>query len=166
MKVEFIPECYGDTELIKCLGISRKMINHQKGNGNLANAMRKNKADKVIGITDEDKFKTLPKYFDDFEKEKNEHHLILKKHKAIDNQFLIIICKDLENWLLYSAKIAEISPKQFHLPEDIKSFKGIVKDKIISNNQSFIQFLKAIKKAEAKPLLTLESWIREFMFIM
>lgn len=163
MKVEFIPECYGDTELIRCLGISRKMINHQKGNGNLANAMRKNKADKVIGITDEDKFKTLPKYFDDFVEEKSKHHLTLKKHKIFDNQFLIIISKDLENWLLYSAKIADISPKQFHLPEGIKSFKEVVKDKIVSNNQSFMLFISALKKAEAKPFLTLESWIKEFL---
>jgi hypothetical protein len=163
MKVEFIPECHGDTELIRCLGISRKMINHQKGNGNLANAMRKNKADKVIGITDEDKFKTLPKYFDDFIEEKQEQYLILKKHKNIDNQYLIIISKDLEDWLLYSAKLVKISPKQFHLPEDIRGFKEVVKDKIVSHNRHFIQFINALKKAEAKPFITLENWLKEFL---
>jgi hypothetical protein len=163
MKVEFIPECHGDTELIRCLGISRKMINHQKGNGNLTNAMRKNKADKVIGITDEDKFKTLPKYFDDFIEEKQEQHLILKKHKNNDNQYLIIISKDLEDWLLYSAKLVKISPSQFLLPDEIKKFKDVIKDKAIAKNQQFIKFIKALKKAETKPFITLENWIKEFL---
>jgi len=108
MKIEIVPECHGDTALIKCLDLSEIIINHQLGNGNLANRMRKNKFLKIIGVTDEDKFKTLPKYFDNFWEEKREDNLILKRHKEFNNQCLTIISKDLENWLLYTDKNFEI----------------------------------------------------------
>ena len=57
----------------------------------------------ALGIIDEDKNKgPVAKYFTEFELLLEENGLILKKH--IESQhYLILICPEIENWLLNNA---------------------------------------------------------------
>lgn len=163
LQIKFIPECYVDTLMVQLFKIPEKLILHKKGIHKVANEMNnfEDSRVKLIGIVDDDK-KNVPDYFTGFQDLKSEDSLILKQ-KANTNHFLIVISPELEAWLLESAKMVNINPKDFSLPENPKQLHHITANVNLEDNKNFINFLKAIKKAEAKPFITLESWIKGFL---
>jgi hypothetical protein len=162
LQIKFIPECYADTLMIQLFKVSETSIRHKKGIHKVASEISNfdDARVKLIGLVDDDK-KNIPDYFIDFQVLKEEDDLILK-HKLNTNHFLIVVNPELEAWLLKSAKMVNINPKDFSLPENPKQLHHITANVNLEDNKNFINFLKAIKKAEAKPFITLENWIKEF----
>lgn len=162
-ELSIIPECYVDTKVAEILGESLKKYNHQHGCGDVANELRNN--DRIaLGIIDEDKNKgPAAKYFSEFEIIKEENNLILKRHKQ-KKQFLILICPEIEEWLLNDANKVNINPNsdEYKLPDELKGFKNISKIKDIDRNEGFYRFIKALVKEKSPSITTLKKWIIEF----
>ena len=161
-ELSIVPECYIDTKIAEILGQARK-YNHQHGCGDVAKQLITTLKDKVaLGIVDEDKNKgPRPKYFLEFEQINEESNLILKKHKG-RNHYLILICPEIERWLMENATAVNIHPLNFNLPENLYRFKQITKRKNIDTNIEFYRFIKELIKKEAPGIMTLKYWIDSF----
>ena len=163
-ELNIIPECYVDTKVAEIVGQASKKFNHQHGCGDVANRLIKHKDSVCLGIIDEDKNKgPRAKYFSEFESIKEENNLILKKHKS-RSQYLILICPEIERWLMNDANTAKIDPtdEKYDLPLDLKGFTSICKTQDIDRNAGFYRFIKALVNKGAPSVSTLKSWIELF----
>ncbi len=161
-ELSIIPECFVDTKVAQILGQAKK-YNHQHGCGDVANQLRNKLKDKpALGIIDEDKNKgPVAKYFLEFKQITEETGLILKKHPQ-KAHYLIMICPDIERWLLLNANSSNINPVDFDLPENLHGFKQITKTQNIDRNIGFYRFIKELLRKESPGVVTLKNWIEAF----
>jgi hypothetical protein len=165
-ELNIVPECYVDTKIAEIVGYAKRKYNHQHGCGDVSNEMQHNRLKEQIalGIIDEDKYKgPTPKYFSEFNLVIQENNLILKRHHS-RKHYLILICPEVESWLLEDAKKSGIIPSdvEYNLPDQLKRFVQISKIKDIDRNEGFKKFIKALIKAQAPSVITLQKWINLF----
>ncbi len=164
-ELNIIPECFVDTKIAEILGHAKGKYNHQHSNGAVANELQKRFKERlVLGIVDEDKGKgSVPKYFSEFNIVVEENYLILKKHKD-RNQYLILICPEMEKWLLADAEKVNINPsaEEYNLPNNLEGLIQISKIKDIDRNEGFKKFIKALVREKAPSITTLKNWIELF----
>ena len=165
-ELNIVPECYVDTKIAKIISQAKRRYNHQHGCGDVANEMQNNrlKEQVALGIVDEDKYKgPAPKYFAEFNLVIKENNLILKKHHT-RKHYLILICPEVEKWLLEDAQKSGINctDPEYNLPDKLKGFVQISKIKDIDRNEGFKKFIKTLMKAQAPSLTTLQRWITLF----
>ena len=157
-----VPECYVDTKVAEIVGQAKK-YNHQHGCGDVANEFRgrlNNIA--ALGIIDEDANKgPSAEYFTDFSVVKQENNLILKKHHQ-KQHYLILVCPEIEKWLMETAQNVNISPLDYGLPHQLKGFIKITKIKDIDRNEDFKRFIKHLIRENAPGIITLKKWIELF----
>ncbi len=161
-ELNIIPECYVDTKVTEIVG--RAFYNHQHGCGDVANRLIKSKDEICLGIIDEDKNKgPRAKYFSEFKIIKEENNLVLKKHKD-RKQYLILICPEIEQWLMKDAIAVQIDPtdEKYKLPLDLQGFTSLCKTQDIDENEGFYRFVKALINKNAPSIITLKTWIELF----
>ena len=125
----------------------------------MKNRLRDNIA---LGIIDEDQGKgSVANYFLEFKLVKSENNLLLKKHTK-RNQYLILICPEIEVWLLNDAKSISINPSEYNLPENLNGLKKLSKTQNIDNNADFHRFVKALIRNNAPSITTLKGWLELF----
>ncbi|MGN6415999.1 MAG: hypothetical protein ACTHMC_00810 [Pseudobacter sp.] len=90
----------------------------------------------------------------------SENNLILKKHKDFQ-QYLILICPEIEKWLLKDAMVINLDPadEKFGLPPGLKGFRSISKTQDMDRNDGFKRFIKALINNNAPSVSTLQSWL-------
>ncbi len=161
--LNILPECFVDTKVVEIITYASEKYNHQHGCGQIANQLKNRLKNNVaIGIIDEDKNKgPVANYFLEFEEIKSENGLILKRHNARE-QYLILICPEIEQWLLTNAIAVGIEPSAFNLPQKLKGFKQITKTQDIDKNIDFYQFIKSLLNKRAPGIITLRQWIDAF----
>ena len=116
----------------------------------------------ALGVIDEDKNKgPQAQYFYEFDLVKEENNLILKKHKEREH-FIILICPEIERFLLEDAQKVDIDVRNFNLPEGMKGFITLTKVKDIDKNIDFYRFIKTLIRHEAPSITTLKKWIELF----
>ncbi len=161
-ELSIIPECYVDTRVAEIVGQANRRYNHQHGCGDVANQLKNTFRDRMaLGIIDEDKNKgPAAKYFSEFIVVKSENNLILKKHKD-RKQYLILVCPEMEEWLMNDAKDVQIDPahNDYKLPIEMKGFKELTKIQDIDRNEGFKRFVKALIRQNAPAITTLKAWI-------
>lgn len=95
-------ECHLDLHLLEYLGYKHPThIVHSGGKGNVLKGM--SKFDISLGIVDDDENTNNHPRLNDYTEVINEHNLRLLENKDIDSRKLILIPKDLENWLHHLA---------------------------------------------------------------
>lgn len=158
-ELSIVPECHVDTKVAEIVGGNGK-YNHKHGCGDVAIELEFKLKDSVaIGIIDEDKNKgTTAKYLFEFDIIKSENNLILKRHKK-RKQYLILICPEIEEWLLNDAVVTNLNPQNFGLPKDIKGLKSKTKTQDIDKNIDFYRFIKALIRENAPSITTLKTWL-------
>ena len=161
--LNILPECYVDTKVAEIITRSSEKYNHQHGCGQIANLLKKRLKDSVaLGIIDEDKNKgPIANYFLEFDEIKYENSLIFKKHRE-RRQYLILVCPEIERWLLMNANSVHLNPPDFNLPTDLRGFKQITKTQNIDSNLDFYQFIKELINKNAPGIVTLINWISGF----
>jgi hypothetical protein len=155
-----LPECYGDTLLIEILGYSKP--NHQQPGGInrvLDTLEKKYPGQTAVGIIDKDK-KITPAYFQNFQKQKETNHLILRKHRQ-RNHYLILVIPALERFLLTAA--AECGIPDTEIPFTEKRLKDISKTQHADSNQQLKQFMNRIIQKKAPGTETLKTWLNEIL---
>ena len=163
-ELNIIPECYVDTKVVEIVGRASRKYNHQHGCGDVANRLRKSIDQICIGIIDEDKNKgPQARYFSEFTQLREGGNLILKKHGQ-HKQYLVLICPEIERWLMNDALAVGIDPthENYKLPAELEGFKGISKTQDIDKNDGFIRFIKALIREKAPSITTLKLWIELF----
>jgi len=164
-ELNIVPECYVDTKIAEILGQAKGKYNHQHSNGAVSNELQRRFNERIVlGIVDEDKGKgSVPKYFSEFNFVAEENNLILKKHKD-RNQYLILVCPEMEKWLLADAEKVNIEPssEEYNLPNRLNGLIKISKIKDIDKNVGFKKFIKALVREKAPSISTLKTWIELF----
>ena len=164
-ELSIVPECYIDTKVAEILGEAKGKYNHQHSCGDVSNELQKRLINKIaLGIIDEDKGKgSVPKYFSEFTIIAESNKLILKKHK-LRKHYLILICPEIEKWLLADAEYVNITPSdiEFNLPNKLEGLIQISKIKSIDKNEGFKKFIKALIREKAPSITTLKKWIELF----
>ncbi len=163
-ELSIVPECYVDTKVVEIIAKAKRKFNHQHGCGDVANQLKNKLRNKTaLGIIDEDKGKVpQAKYFFEFEVIKEENNLIFKKHRE-RKQYLILICPEIEKWLMKDAEMVNINPLAFNLPEGLSGFKEITKRQNIDRNHDFYRFIKKLINENAPSISTLKDWIEQFI---
>lgn len=162
--LNIVPECFVDTKIAEILGQAKK-YNHQHGCGDVANVLKNKLQDTIaLGIIDEDKNKGPgAKYFSEFKTLVEKNKLILKKHKN-KKHYLILICPEVEKWLLTDSQKVNIDPTDdsYKLPDQLTSFVKRTKTRNIEKNEGFKRFIKALEREKAPSITTLKLWIELF----
>jgi hypothetical protein len=161
--LNILPECYVDTKVAEIITYASKKYNHQHGCGQIANLLKNRLKNSVaLGIIDEDKNKgPVANYFLEFEEIKSENGLILKRHHTRE-QYLILICPEIEEWLMSNANSVGVELTSHNLPAQLKGFKQITKTPDIDRNMEFYQFIKELLNKKASGIITLRNWIDAF----
>ena len=75
---------------------------------------------------------------------------------------MILICPEIEKWLLSTADSVGVTLVNFNLPDQLKGFKQITKTQNIDKNIEFYQFIKLLLNKKATGIMTLKKWIEAF----
>ena len=112
-------ECKPDLTLVKFLtNITRRDITHEfKGKGEICNRLRKQANCKAL--LDEDPFGAQPRYIKEAKlvNDLPEHDLKLL-HDSANNNYLVVLCPRLEEWVLKAAGETGIDVREYNLPND------------------------------------------------
>jgi hypothetical protein len=145
-------ECKPDQALVAYVtNIKRRDIIHEfQGKGGVCNQLRKRRSCK--GVVDNDPFSVQPRYIQNARLEDDLSEQEIKVlHDDANNNYIIVLCPTLEEWILKAAKGANIDVRKYSLPNDavklhreininLDKFKALVDDLKTSGR------LKAFKK--------------------
>lgn len=165
MQVRVISECHVDTALARFFVKDKSLVNHESGQGNVGNAMKKatNQNEIIlIGWIDDDKIKHS--YFNDFQTIKHENNIILKQ-KVDKNEFLIVIQPAAEKFLIEAAKEVNLNPESYHLPNDFKGFKNRLKNPAIEKDADFQDFISKLMEVKSSSFITLSSFFEKLQYL-
>jgi hypothetical protein len=147
-------ECDSDKALVSSLGISRKEIKHSFSKGNVCNRLLNSKNSK--GLVDEDPSSTQPTYIRKLKPISNKDGIKFFCDERNEN-YLIMLCPRLEEWILMVAKEVSIDMSNYGLPSDACRLHST-----INTNTKLDSFKRLIKDIEQKSsmLKTLEGLIK------
>jgi hypothetical protein len=148
-KLQFIPECHAETTMVAILFEGIGYHNHAPGIGNVSHKLKKNDLAGYIniGFVDKDK-NSIPTYFDEFEVQDQIENVIFKKHPQ-NNDYLIIVDKNIERFILSQLDEIGKKPSDYNLPDDRLAFSRITKKISIEKNEGYRQLIHELK--EKKP---------------
>jgi hypothetical protein len=92
--------------------------------------------------------------------QREENHLILKKHRQ-RNHYLILVIPALERFLLKAAD--ECGIPETEIPFSEKRLKDISKTQEAGKNETFKQFLNRIIQKKSPGTETLKTWLNEIL---
>jgi hypothetical protein len=161
MQVHVISECHVDTALAKFFVKDNILVNHESGQGNVGNAMKKASILEnivLVGWIDDDKVKHS--YFNDFQTIIHENNIILKQ-KSDTNEYLIVIQPAAEKFLIEAANEVNLNFQLYNLPEDFKGFKNRLKNPSIEQDADFQRFINDLMLQNASSFVTLSSFFED-----
>ncbi len=131
-------ECYPDQALVHALGIVRKEITHAHSKGNVCNRLVKVRD--RFGMIDEDPASSQPSYLRKLKEQWRQNEVKLLYDGALNN-FIIVLCPRLEEWILKAAKECNVRIEEFGLPASAHELHKTIG----SNIANFKKLLEAIK---------------------
>ena len=122
-------ECKPDFTLVKSItGIPKREIIHAGGKSEVCKRLEKNKNHK--GVVDEDPWSVQPPYLKKLETKENLSDYELKLLDDNNDNRLIVLCPRLEDWILKTAKEADVDVRKYNLPEDPTKLHEVINNKI------------------------------------
>lgn len=138
-------ECNADKTMLSSLGIQSKDICHVFSKGNVCNRLRKNR--NCIGLVDEDPDSAQPQYLETLALVSDNY--AVKALKDQNNQnYLIVLCPRLEDWIVKAARQAEVDLAIYNLPANGNALHKVVNarltdfEKLINDMKEISQMLK------------------------
>jgi len=161
-EITLFSECYADTALVGLLAKQNQTVEHVAGINEVAKALIHVAANegKAIGIVDNDKQKPL--YFDTFEVVVDEHRVCLRRNLT-SNQFLVVIDKAIESFLLWNAVQVGIEIATYGFNEDVKVIRRRLKTFTIETDPNYLQLLADLYARQAPGFLTLERILNDLI---
>ena len=146
-------ECKPDETLVKALGILGKKIEHRSGKGSICKRLEKSGNSK--GLVDEDPLSAQPSYIRKLKLHSHQHDIKLLYDKKANN-YVIVLCPNLEEWILKATKEAKVNTKNYNLPDNTDELHKILNTKI----GKFTNLLQNLKKKKSRLLKTLEDFVK------
>ncbi|KYK35474.1 MAG: hypothetical protein HXS46_12500 [Theionarchaea archaeon] len=151
MKIVYV-ECKPDRTLVKSITrIHKKYIIHAGGKSEICKNLQKQQD--CIGLVDEDPLRVQPSYIERMRvvDEIVQHELRVLHDGSRDN-YVIVLCPRLEEWLLKAAQESNVKVEKYGLPSDgmklhqkinanLDKFKELLEDLRISNRLKTLQKL-------------------------
>ena len=134
--MRILVECYPDEALLRALGVSKKLLRHERCKGEVVKRVRK--FDCATGLIDEDPASAQPRDLDNYKQVQAAEGLRLLARRNDKNKRLIIVCPRLEDWLIERAKSSGIQPEDHGLPTDPDRLHGIPR---YEQKEGFCRFL-------------------------
>ena len=134
-------ECKPDFELVKSLGIGKKLIAHAGNKASICKRLQKIKNSK--GMVDEDPYSIQPSYIKNLEEVSNENDIKLLFDRRRNN-YIIVLSPRLEEWVLKVAEKNGIDPRGYHLPNDA----DYLHKQINQSLQNFKKLLQALHRSK------------------
>ncbi|GAB4037178.1 hypothetical protein [Spirosoma gilvum] len=161
-RIRLYPECHADTTLINYFVQNSQLIEHSAGINEVSKSLENVKSDAtlLLGIVDNDKHK--PRYLRAFETLEEGNKVCLKQ-KPGSNQYLIIIDKAIETFLLWNAVQVKIRVTDYGFSTDIKQLGVKLKSQAIETDPNYLQLLADLHAQKAPGFLTLERILNEFI---
>lgn len=152
-------ECYNDEVLMKALGFKRREWKHEYSKGNVCNSLFKNTDS--IGIIDEDPSWSQPSYLKNLHRDEIyiSQNIILYHDNSRKN-CLVMICPNLEGWILKITQQAKITLSIYNLPGTEKELHAIGMNK--NKLRNLANLIKDLKQSEM--LLPLHKLLRKSKF--
>jgi hypothetical protein len=75
---------------------------------------------------------------------------------------LILICPEVEKWLLADSEKVKINPNDYGLKIRLEDFVHTSKIKSIDKNEGFYRFIKTLIREKSPSITTLKLWIELF----
>jgi hypothetical protein len=120
-------ECKPDEALALAVGVPRRAIFHSYGKGRVSKYLGKHRS--VKGLVDEDFGSAEPKTLSQFVEISAAHDVRLKHDKARNNR-LVIVCPELEHWVIKTAKATHIKMENYSLSENPQELHEIVNQRL------------------------------------
>ena len=132
-----------DEKLLKVIGVSSTQNSRHKS-GVLKKLVKK---EGLIGVVDEDPKNTQsrPRIMNEFLLLEEKYAIKVYHHQSNNNR-LIVLCPDLENWILSAAKTSRINVSKFKLPNRAGALHDIINSRLL-NFGKLIQELIAEQNA-------------------
>ena len=155
--LQILPECYADTALISLFVTDRLTVVHISGITNVAKEMReaagRENAGVRIGLVDNDK--RVPPYLLTFETVSEQNKVFLKR-KGMTDQYLLVIDKAIESFLLWNAQQVGLNVTDYGFANHVKLFGNVLKTSATGSNLQYLQLLTDLHTRQAPGFLTLE----------
>ncbi len=185
------PECNADTLLVKLI-LQRGNPVHYEGIPNVATALKKfpNDTAFIIGLVDDDKFKTLPSFIKEFSEIPDNEYLsahglqydgvphdlplFIQNHRQLISQQNLIILKHpgtqkyliklkpaFEKWIISVGESCGITLGESEYEGNFMRFKDEAKDDEVYNNKNVKKFINSIVIADPPAIQTLRFWFQK-----
>lgn len=154
MSLEFYPECYFDTVLVKHI-LQAKRVNHKKSCNEVINGLKESR-DFAVGIIDKDKKEVH--YLRDCTLEMETESLYLWKHKD-KQQFIIQLAPAIEQWILNVIREANVEVEDLNLPKNAIDLRKLTKYKFVSENEELKKLCKRLVSSNSNTMSILKSWL-------
>ena len=115
-------ECKPDFKLVEVLGIPKKKIKHVAGKGNVCRVLKKK--GNSVGMVDEDPDCPQPSYLKDLQMVEESHGINLSDNRS--HNLLILLCPNLEAWILEAAKEAGVDVCNYNLPNNASELHEVI----------------------------------------
>ncbi|WP_159472116.1 hypothetical protein [Dyadobacter sp. 3J3] len=159
--LRFLPECHADTTLLLFLTKNDPRVIHASGYSEVGVITRNVPVDTtLIGFVDDDK--RIPPYFDDFEIIDSGDKVILKK-KLEKDQYLIVIQKAIESFLIWNANQVGIDLAEHEFPKDVKLLGNRLKSLQIEKDENFQKLLIALDNQNAPGFVRIRSILNQLV---
>lgn len=162
--LQILPECFADTALVLLFVPDPLTVVHIFGIPNVAKEMQeavgRENAGTRIGLVDNDT--RVPPYLLTFNKVV-EHNKVVLKHKGQTDQYLIVIDKAIESFLLWNAGQVELDVADYGFSYDVKAFGKALKTSAIGTNPNYLQLLADLHTRQAPGFQTLERILNDLI---
>jgi hypothetical protein len=155
MEMNFFPECYFDTVLVKHI-LRVKRVNHQKTCDKVTLALNKID-DFAVGIIDRDK--KVVKYLAECTLEIERKNLLLWKHKS-KQHFIIQLAPALERWILQVIEEGNVDVEDLGIPMNLDKLKDFTKYQTVSEDQNMHRLCDRLINSSSYTITTLTLWLR------
>ena len=146
MSVLFLSECFTETLLYSHLLYDQKnLYTHKHSVTTVLKSMQfyTGPYSVLVGCIDNDKHLNYA-YMNEFQVQKKEFDVVILKHQQDENKVLIQLNPAAETWLLETAKVAGVNPKDFNLPATPDRLKNFSTTSSKQNQAILKSFIKAI----------------------
>lgn len=120
-------ECIPDKALVKILGIPGNKIFHAGGKGNICSRLKYSK--NSLGLIDEDPHSPQPNYIKKLKFQFKEYSIKVLYDDELEN-YLIVLCPRLEEWILKAAKEININMVDYQLPNEAMELHKVINTRI------------------------------------
>lgn len=138
-------ECDADERLARLMGFARRDIEHAGGKGAVCNGLLRNRG--VLGMVDEDPNKSQPAYLWNCRVVGEQHGVRLLADDERNNR-VIVLCPDLEGWLVGALRKEKFPHAKFGLPENPEHIHGVINTRL----KAVDDIVRALNEVGSKPL--------------